>query len=180
MTLALLGLLATVNPAAAALALAEDHRTRRVLPVGAGAVLAAAALVALGAVADPLLDALDVNLGTYRLGAGVVVATVGLRWLVTGAATPVDAPDRDAALAGFVAFPVLFTPGAAALSVSVGAGDGAGTLATAVVVAVGLGGAAIQVRRWLPPSVTTWLVRLLGATAVVVGVIVAVDGVRTL
>jgi len=179
-TLALLGFLATVNPAAAALALARDRRTDRPRPVLLGALGAIAALIALGAAAEPVLDALDVNLGTYRLGAGVVIAVAGLRWLVAGAVPAVEEPDEDRRLAGFVAFPVLLTPGAAVLAVSVGAEHGAATTAIAVAVAVALGGIGVYLRRSLPASLIGGFVRLLGAVATVVGVIVAVDGVRTL
>lgn len=180
MTLALLGFLATVNPAAAALALARDRRTDRPRPLAAGTAVALAALVGLGAAAAPVLDALDVNLGTYRLGAGVVIAVAGLRWLAVGAAAPVPEPDDDRHLAGFVAFPVLLTPGAAALAVSVGAEHGAITVAWTVAVAVVLGGFGLYLRRSLPPLLTGGVVRFLGAAATVVGVIVAVDGIRTL
>ena len=56
MTLAILGFLATVNPAAAALALVRDRRTDRPRSVVAGVVLAGVILVAVAAAAghDPL------------------------------------------------------------------------------------------------------------------------------
>ncbi|MFP5320954.1 MAG: hypothetical protein ACLGIC_03815 [Acidimicrobiia bacterium] len=180
MTLALLGLIATVNPAAAALAMVRDRRTDRPRSVAAGTVLAAVVLAVLGAAADPVLDALDVDLGTYRLGAGVVIAVAGLRWLAAGAATTVEEPDDDRRLAGFVAFPVLITPGAAALAPSVGAEHGAVFVAVAVTVAVVLGGLGIYLRRSLPHLLVLGLVRLLGAASVIVGVVVAIDGIRTL
>lgn len=180
MTLALLGLIATVNPAAASLAMVRDRRTDRPRSVAAGAVAAAVVLTVLGAASDPILDALGINLGTYRLGAGVVIAVAGLRWLVAGAVGPVEEPDVDRRLAGFVAFPVLITPGAAALAVSVGAEQGAVATAVAVAVAVVLGGIGIYLRRSVPHLLALGLVRFLGAVAVVVGVIVSIDGIRTL
>lgn len=180
MTLALLGLLATVNPAAATLALALDRRTDRPRSVFAGAAVAAVALIVLAAAADPLLDALDINLGTYRLGAGVVVTVAGLRWLVLGTPPAAEEPDEDRRLAAFVAFPVLLTPGAAALVLSIGAEHGTLRAAVPVLIAVGLGGLGIYLRRSLPSALTAGLVRLLGAAATIVGVIVAVDGIRTL
>jgi small neutral amino acid transporter SnatA (MarC family) len=179
-TLALLGLIATVNPAAAALAMVRDRRTDRPRSVAAGAVVAALVLTAIGASADPVLDVLDVSLGTYRLGAGVVIAVAGLRWLAVGAAAPVEEPDDDRRLAGFVAFPVLLTPGAAVLALSVGAEHGTAATAIAAGVAVLLGGLGIFLRRSIPHLLALGLVRLLGAVAVVVGVIVAVDGTQTL
>ena len=180
MTLALLGLIATINPAAASLALVRDRRTDRPASVATGAAVAAVVLVALAAASGPVLDALDVNLGTYRLGAGVVIVVAGLRWLVMGAVPPVEEPEGDRRLAGFVAFPVLITPGATALALSVGAEHGTARAAIAVGVAVVLGGVGVYLRRSIPHLLALGLVRLLGAAATVVGVIVAVDGIRTL
>lgn len=180
MTLAILGLIATVNPAAATLAMVRDRRTDRPRSVAAGTAAAAVVLAGLAAAADPLLDGLDVSLGTYRLGAGVVIAVAGVRWLAVGPAVTVEEPDDDRRLAGFVAFPVLITPGAAAFAPSVGAEHGALLAAVAVIVAVVLGGLGIYLRRSLPHLLMLGLVRLLGAAATVVGVIVAVDGIRTL
>lgn len=180
MTLAILGFLATVNPAAAALALVRDRRTDRPRSVVAGVVLAAIVLVTLAAAADPILDLLDINLGTYRLGAGVVIAVAGLRWLVAGAVPACPEPDDDRRLAGFVAFPVLLTPGAVVLSVSVGAEHGAVGAAVGAVAAVVLAGVGLYLRRSLPQLLMIGMVRLLGAAATVIGVVIAVDGIRTL
>lgn len=180
MTLALIGFLAAVNPAAAALAIAGNRRADRPAPIAMGALVAAGVLVGLAAVADPLLDALDVNLGTYRLGAGVVMAVAGLRWLVAGTSPSAEEPESDRALAGFVAFPALLTPGAAVFAVSVGAEHGTGTTAVSVSVAIAVGALAVLARRRFAAGVLRWLVRLLGAVLTVVGVIVAVDGIRTL
>lgn len=180
MILALLGFLAAVNPAAAAVALVRDRRTDRPRSVTAGTLVALVLLVALAAASDPILDVLDVNLGTYRLGAGIVLALAGVRWLVAGPVAAVAEPEEDRRLAGFVAFPVLFTPGAAALAVSVGAEHGTAVAASTAAVAVVLGGLGLYLRRSLPHLLMNGLVRMLGAMATVVGVIVAVDGVRTL
>ena len=180
MILALLGFLATVNPAAAALALIRDRRTDRPRSVAAGVAVAVAVLVVLAAAADPILDLLDINLGTYRLGAGVVIAVAGLRWLVAGAAPACPEPDEDRRLAGFVAFPVLLTPGAVVLAVSVGAEHGTLEAAVGIVVAAVLGGLGLYLRRSVPHLFVAGLVRMLGAAATVLGVVVAVDGIRTL
>lgn len=180
MITALISFIVALNPGAASVSLARDWRTDRPAPVAIGTGLAAAVLVALAGLADPLLDALDVNLGTYRLGAGVVVAAVGLRWLAVGAPMGTTEPMTDARLSGFVFFPTLLTPGAAVLAVSVGAGEGTVTAAIAAIVAAVVGGVAVYLRRRVPELLAQALVRLFGAGGVVVGITIAVDGVRTL
>ena len=180
MTFAILSFLAAVNPGAASVALARDWRTDRPVPVAVGTVAAVAVLVALAAFSAPCLDALDVNLGTYRLGAGIVLAVSGLRWLAVGAPMSTTEPDTDARLAGFVFFPTLMTPGAAVLAVSVGAERGVGIGAIAAALAVVVGGIGVYFRRRVPALLAQSLVRLFGAGGVIVGVIIAVDGLRTL
>lgn len=194
MTLAMIGLLAAVNPAAAAWTLSPPERSWAA--VAAGAVAAAAALVAVAGLSGPLVEGLDVSLGTYRLGAGVVVAVVGLRWLVAGPASPTPSPASHLGLAGFVAFPLLFTPSAAVLAISEGAEHGAAFVVAPAAVATLLGAVCtVTLARWTGPPSTSGqpgaesrslpavlgsAVRLLGAVGVVIGIIVAVDGVRTL
>lgn len=180
MITAILTLLVSVNPAAASVSLARDWRTDRPVPVLAGTIAAGAVLVGLAAGADTVLDLLDVNLGTYRLGAGVVLAVIGLRWLATGAPMGTTEPTTDARLGGFVFFPTLLTPGAAVIAVSVGAGEPTSTAAIAAVVAVVVGGLGVYLRRRVPELLAQGLVRLFGAGAVVIGIIVAIEGVRTL
>ena len=180
MIAALLTLLAAVNPAAASVALARDRRTDRPVPVLIGAMAAAVVLVALAGGADPLLDLLDVNLGTFRLGAGVVLAVAGVRWLAVGAPAEAGEPATDRRLAAFVCFPTVLTPGAAVAAVSVGAEEGVATAAVAVVVAVLAAGAGVYFRRRVPELLAQGLVRFFGGGAVLFGIILAVDGTRTL
>lgn len=180
MTLALIGLLAAVNPAAAAATIARDRRTDRPVPVGIGVAAAVVALAVLAAVSDTVLEALDVNLGTYRLGAGVVLVFAGIRWLVTGTGAPATEPETDLGLAAFVTFPTLVTPGAAALAISIGAEHGVGRVAVGAAVAAVLGGLGVFRRRTLPPAMIAGAVRFLGGVTAVIGVILAVDGVKTL
>lgn len=180
MITAVLALIVAVNPAAASIALERDWRTDRPVPVAAGSLVAAAVLVVLAAASDPILDGLDVNLGTFRLGAGVAVTVAGLRWLAAGAPAETGEPMTDARLGGFVAFPTLITPSAAVLAVSIGAEEGVLVTAVAIAVAIVLGGLGVYYRRRIPAILTHGAVRFLGAGAVVVGVIVAIDGIRTL
>ncbi len=180
MTFAILSFLAAVNPGAASVALARDWRTDRPVPVAIGTAAATAVLVALAVFSNPILDALDVNLGTYRLGAGIVLAAAGLRWLAAGAPMGTTEPNTDGRLAGFVFFPTLMTPGAAVLAVSVGAERGSAVAAIAVVAAVIVGGIGVYYRRRVPELLAQSLVRLFGAGGVIIGVILAIDGLRTL
>lgn len=180
MTAAIVAFLLAVNPAAAARAFTRDRRPDRPVPITIGWAVAMAVLAALAAASGPMLDALDLSDGTFRLGAGVVVGAVGLRWLVFGAPDGVPEPDTSGALAGFIAFPVLLTPGAAVLAVSVSAGDGFATAAAGAAAGTAVGALTVLLRRRLPQSVLAALVRLLGAGAVVIGIGVAVDGVQTM
>ena len=180
MTAALLGLIAAINPAAAVAALATDRRTNRPGAVAAGGAIAAVVLLALAAAGDSILDVLDVNLGTYQLGAGAAVGFAGIRWLVFGPATTAEEPESDRGLTGYVAFPALITPAAAALAISVGAEDGVGEAIAGIVIGVVAGTVGLYYRRSISRNVVTALVRLLGAIAVVIGIALAVNGVRTL
>ena len=180
MIAALLTLLAAVNPAAASVALARDWRTDRPIPVLVGTLAAAAVLAALAGGADPLLDALDVNLGTFRLGAGVVLAVAGVRWLAVGAPMGATEPANDHRLAAFVCFPTVLTPGAAVAAVSVGAEEGVVMTGIAIAVVAFLAGLGVYFRRRVPELLAQGLVRLFGGGAVLFGVILAVDGIRTL
>lgn len=177
---AIVAFLLTSNPAAATISLAHDRRTNRPLPVAAGAAAAVLALILVAVLADSILDVLDVNLGTFRVGAGVVVVVNGLRWLATGAAKDAIEPETDLRLAGFVAFPTLLTPAAAVLAVAVGADDGVGTVAVASLVAIAVGAAGVYLRRSVPRALATAGVRLVGAGTVIVGAGLLVDGLKTL
>lgn len=180
MITAVIAFLVTVNPAAASVALARDWRTDRPLAVALGATFAIGLLTALAALADPLLDVLDINLGTYQLGAGVVVAVAGLRALIERARAGAEEPATDVRLTGYVFFPTLFTPAAAVMAISLGAEEGAATAAVGAIVAVVTGGVGVFYRRRIPEMLAGALVRLLGAGAVIVGIALAFEGIRTL
>src|SRR5262245_33591025 len=86
---------------------ALPDRPDRVPAAGVGAATAVAAVLVLAALATDLLDLLDISASTFRLGAGIVIAIVGLYDLVTDAPRPEPALPRWKA--GFVpiAFPLL-------------------------------------------------------------------------
>jgi small neutral amino acid transporter SnatA (MarC family) len=177
---AVIAFLVAVNPGAASAALARDWRTDRPAPVALGTGLAVVLLAALAGLADPILDVLDLNLGTYRLGAGVVIATAGLRALVERARRGADEPTTDVRLTGYVFFPTLVTPAAAVLAIAVGADEGLLTATLAAAIAVVAGGLGVYYRRRIPELLAGALVRLLGAGAVIIGVALAFDGIKTL
>lgn len=180
MTAAILAFLVACNPAAALLALGHDRRTDRPLPVVIGAAAAIATLLTLAMASEPILDVLDLNLGTFRVGAGVVLVAAGLRWLVAGSPPSAEEPQTDTRLAGFIFFPTLMTPGATVLAVTVGADAGVATAAVGILLAVGLGAVGVYERRRMPVALAGAFVRLLGAGSVVVGIGLVVEGIRTL
>lgn len=180
MIAAIVAFLAACNPAAALVALAHDRRTDRPVPVMAGAASAFVALVVAAAASEVILEILEVNLGTFRVGAGAVVVVSGLRWLVAGAPRDAVEPGSDLRLAGFVAFPTLLTPAAAVVAVSVGAEEGVLTVVVAAAVAIALGALGVYFRRSVPVALGTSMVRLIGAGTVIVGAGLVVEGLRTL
>ena len=164
--LLLLAFLGAVNPFRARLALPNGHA---VVALGAAAALAVAA--ALVALADPLLDALDVSPESFRLAAGLVLAVEGARVLVWPhplAAAPLGG--RTAALVP-VAFPLLLQPGVVVLALAAGAEDAEwrGLVALAAALAAA---AAIPRSSLLPAGA-----RLLGALEILAGAAIAIAAI---
>jgi small neutral amino acid transporter SnatA (MarC family) len=173
----LLAVLAAVNPLAVAVALWP--RERRQLTAIAAAIALAVAVVC-AAVSDPILDALDVTLGTFRVAAAVVLGLAGARWLVAGAPTvsadgPAAGPGR---LVVPLLIPVLITPQLVMVSVSVGADEGVVLVAAGAAVSLALAWAATIAPKRHRGGWTAG-VRLVAALAVAAAVGLAVDGVRT-
>lgn len=180
MITAVIAFLVAVNPAAASVALARDWRTDRPASVAVGTACAVALLAALAVLSDPILEALDINLGTFELGAGVVVAVAGARALAGLVPRGTTEPTTDVRLTGYVFFPTLVTPAAAVMAVAIGAQEGVVSTAIGAATAVVIGGFGVFYRRRIPELLAGGLVRLLGAGGVVVGIALAFDGVRTL
>jgi small neutral amino acid transporter SnatA (MarC family) len=173
----MLALFAAVNPLAVAVALWP--RERRPTMAVAAAIACTAAIVS-AAASGPILDALDVTPGTFRVAAGLVLGLVGARWLIAG--VPSVAAEGPAGGAGRVAvpllFPVLVTPQLVMVSMSTGADHGISIVAA--------GAAASLAVAWVAAVVTKrhragWTagVRLVAALAVAVALALAVDGVKT-
>jgi small neutral amino acid transporter SnatA (MarC family) len=173
----LLALLAAVNPLAVAVALWP--RERRLTAAAAAAIACAVAVVCAG-VSEPILDALDVTLGTFRVSAAVVLGLAGARWLIAGA--PDVAADGPAAGPGRVwvplLIPVLVTPQLVMVSVSVGADDGVAVVAGCAAASFVLAWVAMVVPKRHRATWTAGM-RLVAALAVAVALGLAVDGVRT-
>lgn len=170
----LLVLLAAINPPR--LRPYVDSRARFLDTVtAAGVVLVVGSAVA--GFASGILDALDITVETWHLGAGVVGVLVGARVLVAPGISGVVIPDgRAAALVPF-AFPLLFTPQLAVLMLLLGATEStpAAIAWLAVALAITVVVCAMPYRR---SSVWSGSARLLGASLVVLSVALVVAGIR--
>lgn len=178
----LLIFLAAVNPAAAAMAAARGPRPPAMAAIAAFA-LAAALLLAAAAIADPLLDFLDIAPETFRIAAGIVMATQGVLAVWSGR-TPAELPAESSGpawAAGLfpLGFPLLANPASVIAAVNYGADDGVAKAWLAALVPLALGAAALAIgagHRWRPA--TDGAARILGALLVVVAVGLIVAGVR--
>jgi multiple antibiotic resistance protein len=124
--------------ACAALTAPRGPRDRAVLAAVAAGV---AALVLAGgaALADPLLDWLDVSTPAAQLAAGIVALVPALEAVFAGPGEPVrDAPGARAVRLGVypLAVPVLAGPAALAVVVAWAAAEGGGTAAAGTAIAV--------------------------------------------
>ncbi|MGH9027573.1 MAG: MarC family protein [Acidimicrobiia bacterium] len=179
--LLLLAFVTVVNPARIHGALpAPGTRRGRVAVAGLGGAIALVVLVALAAVGDGLLDALDIDEASARIAAGLVLLVAGVRDLV---ARP---PAAEPALPGWraalvpVAVPLLLGPEVAVLALVAGANEGvastSGTAAFAVAVVV----ATSLAPRELAPISERFrgvLARLSAAVLVVLAVDLTIDGI---
>ncbi len=174
---ALLALLAAVNPLAVAVALWP--RERRSTMAVAAAIACAVAIVS-AVVSGPILDALDVTPGTFRVAAGLVLGLAGARWLITGA--PSVAAEGTAGGAGRIAvpllFPVLVTPQLVMVSMSTGADHGTAVVAAGAAGSLAVAWAVAVVRKRHQAGWTAG-VRLVAALAVTVALALVVDGIKT-
>jgi small neutral amino acid transporter SnatA (MarC family) len=169
--------LATVNPARVPLGLPEMRgRTTLVAVASVAAIVVAGVLLA---VADPLLDALDVSPESLRIAAGLVLVVGGLRVLA------VPRPSGDAGLTGRsaafvpVLFPLLLTPELALVLLAAGADERNAAALAGLAFALVLAVASALVRRTpIADGLFVAATRLLGALLVLAGVGYVVDGIR--
>lgn len=174
--------LAAVNPAAVALAVQDRFATGATSPpaaktvlIGAGAALALLATAVLAA--DPLLDFLDVAPETFRIAAGIVMATTGVfaAWRARVAAAPLEGDWRDGVFP--LALPLLAGPAGLVAAMSYGLDEGRGLtfVAAAVVVTLASALCLAQTRRATRPLDA--LARIAGALLVVIAAGLIVEGV---
>lgn len=175
--------LAAVNPAAVALAAQDRFATTSTRPVVAKTALAGAGVAALlfaiaVLAADPLLDFLNVAPETFRIAAGIVMATAGVFavWRARVASAAMEGDWRDAIFP--LGLPLLAGPAGLITAMSYALDEGrAVTFVAAVgIVAVGAALCVVQTRTAARPLDA--LARIAGALLVVIAAGLIVEGVR--
>lgn len=173
-------LVLALNPARAAFAVPRSGTRQEAVGVSAlGGAIGGIAVAAAAALADPLLDALDVSDPSFRIAAGIVAGLAGIIDLFTKPPRPEPALRGRAAALVPVAIPAVARP--ALLIVAIGAGADAGALPALGAMAFGVALLAGLVAE-LPCEgthgrVLRWASRLLAAALVAGGVILTVDGI---
>jgi small neutral amino acid transporter SnatA (MarC family) len=174
-------LLLALNPARAAFGVPRAGRSPRSAAglAAAGGLIGGLAVCAAAALADPLLDALDVSEPSFRTAAGIVAVIAGIADLFRRPPPPEPAlAGRRAALVP-VAIPLVARP--ALLVLALGAGADRDVLLTAGAMALGIalltGLTAARTAEGPRGRALRWAARLLGAGLVACGVLLTIDGV---
>ena len=174
-------LLLALNPARAAFGIPRAGRSPGTAAglAAAGGLIGGIAVCAAAAVADPLLDALDVSEPSFRTAAGIVAILAGAADLFRRPPKPEPAlAGRRAALVP-VAIPLVARP--ALLVLALGAGADHDVLLTAGAMALGVallaGLTAAGTTEGPRDRALRWAGRLLGAGLVACGVLLTIDGV---
>lgn len=182
MTLGLLVIayLAAVNAARTRLGLPEGEGGRaRWGALTGGSLLALGLVAALAGWSGPLLRGLEITPETFRIAAGIAAMLAAAYVLLVPRPAAEPVPGGWWAALWPVCFPLLAGPEVMALAVATGAKEGvAATLAgaggaLAVLLLLGL-----LPRRPLADRVLLWASRVLGLLLLVVGVWLAIDGIR--
>lgn len=173
---------AAVNPAAVAASVLRlehsgDSRLRVRLPVAAAVI--ALAVFALACWSAPhLLDWLDIAPESFRVAAGVVMATSGVLVIWFGAITT-DTDRIDLAGAAFpIAVPLLAGPAGLMAAVSYGTDDGFGQTFGAAAIIVVAAAALLITRLDRARPVLGGVARVTGALLIAVAAGLIVSGVR--
>jgi len=175
--LAVLALLGAFNSGRARAAAPIDTAVRRpALVVCLGALVAL--VVAFSWLSDPILDALGVSAPNARIAAGIALLVVAAHDLFGAAPTP--EPGLSGPLAGLIpmAFPVVFTPASAALAIAIGVDHGVVITAGIAIPALAL--VAVVVLTPIPSSWDRRVTRFTAMLGSVVGILVTLDGVRSI
>jgi small neutral amino acid transporter SnatA (MarC family) len=174
-------LLLALNPARAAFGIPRTGPSPKTAAglAAAGGLLGGLAVCAAAALADPLLDALDVSEPSFRTAAGIVAVLAGAADLFRRPPPPEPAlAGRGAALVP-VAIPLVARP--ALLVLALGAGADKNVLLTAGAMALGIALLIGLTAAWSTEGskgrALRWAGRLLAAGLVACGVLLTIDGV---
>jgi small neutral amino acid transporter SnatA (MarC family) len=177
--LAIVAVLAAVNPPRTRLGLPEDAGARVTRLAAAGIVLGGGALVLIAASADSLLSALEVSPETFRIAAGFVLVVVGA-WMVF-----VPVPEEEPVPAGWAAavwptaYPRVVSPETIIVALTIGASDGIGSFLPGLGLGVaGLLGLGMVAPGRIGRRVLGASGRVLAVVVIAVGVWLAVAGIR--
>jgi small neutral amino acid transporter SnatA (MarC family) len=142
-----------------------------------GLVLAIAGLLVAAVFGDDLIDALDVSLSSFQVGAGLLLILGVLRVFVTR--NPWTAPAYDGrlpeAVAGLRLGLWLATPAALAAAAFYGADRGEVETATALAGAIAVCGIAVMAAHWVTNESWLLVLREAGRALAVVLIVIAID-----
>jgi multiple antibiotic resistance protein len=161
-----------------------ETRLRGAIGVGALSFVLLAVTVLVG---DPFLDWIDVSPENFQIAAGIIIAPVALRLLVTGDSmiTPreADGPMPSRAWLIPIVFPLIVGPASLAAAISYGTRYGEGETIAAAAVASAFALLACAFALTLTRSLGTLAIgalgRLNGALLMIVVVELIIDGVQT-
>ena len=175
---------AALNPASAALAMASREKAATTPPAWqlalVGGAIALGLYAAAAAGANRFLNALDIEPESFRVAAGVVMATAGAFAIWRGAPDP---PGNDTGLDAAVfpvAIPLLVTPAGLAAAIAYGADEGAAITVSAALVPLALGVVLIALESKRLLAAFDAVTRVTGALLVAVAAGLIVDGVRAI
>jgi small neutral amino acid transporter SnatA (MarC family) len=174
-------LLLALNPARAAFGIPRAGGSSQTAArlAATGGLIGGIALCVAAAVADPLLDLLDVSEPSFRTAAGITAIVAGVADLLRRPPRPEPALEGRRAALVPVAFPLVARP--ALVVLALGAGADRDVLLTAGAVALGValltGLTAAGTTEGSRGRALRWAGRLLGVALVACGVLLTIDGV---
>jgi small neutral amino acid transporter SnatA (MarC family) len=171
-------LVLALNPARAAFGVPRTARSPTTV-TAVGGTIGALAVCAAALVGDPLLEALEVSEPSFRTAAGILAAVAGCGDLFRRPPAPEPAlPGWRAALVP-VAIPLAARPTLIVLALGAGADGRIATSAGAI--AIGIALLTGLVTAWPIQGATgralTWASRLMAATLIACGIILAINGI---